>query len=311
MRTIGTQDEAASPLQFAPPTAAELPLLRQLIAESCRGSDCAAANIYLLRRRYHTTIAIRGSCLFRHFEQNDRLEGYAFPCGQGDPAEMLELLQHDAEIRRRRLQFCLLTPEQCDIIRTHLPGRFSFSSDRGDADYLYTRNQLAELPGPRFHAKRNHIAQFESMFPTWRFLPLSPETAADALCVAEGWLKEAEHQLQSLHQEIVAIREALDNAEGLGLFGGVIYVQGKPVGMSIGSFITPGVADIHFEKCLSEYRRAYPLLNRETARLLPESCRFINREEDLNFPGLRQAKLSYHPECILEKYSATPLPCPV
>lgn len=311
MSDNGPQNEESSLLRFAPPTPADLPLLRRIIPESCRGSDCAAANIFLLRQKYHTTIAIHGPWLFRHFAQNERLHGYAFPCGQGDPTEALELLRRDAAQRERPLRFCLLTDEQCDILRRHMPGQFSFANDRGNADYLYDRSKLAELPGPRFHAKRNHIAQFESMFPEWRFSPLSPATAPDALAVAEGWLEKADNQSQTLNRELDAIREALDHAEDLELFGGVIYVQDQPIGMSVGSFITPSVADIHFEKCLPEYRRAYSLLNRETARLLPESCRFINREEDLNQSGLRQAKLSYHPECILEKCDATPLPCPV
>ena len=310
MSTIGTQNEVSSPLHFAPPTAADLPFLRQLIPGSCRGSDCAPANIFLLHRKYHTTVAVHGSWLFRHFEQNERLQGYAFPCGRGIVEEALELLQSDAISRKRPLCFCLLTSEQCEILRRYMPERFSFASDRGNSDYLYTRVQLAELPGSRFHTKRNHIAQFESMFPTHRFLPLSPATTADAVAVAEAWLNKADNQSSILRQEIAAIYEALDNADSLNLFGGVVYVQEEPVGMSIGSFINPTVADIHFEKCLPEYRRAYPFVNRETARLLPESCLFINREEDLNHPGLRQAKLSYHPELILEKYSAIPCPAP-
>ena len=73
--------------------------------------------------------------------------------------------------------------------------------------------------------------------------------------------------------------------------------------MSLASYISPIVADIHYEKCTPEYRDAYPVINQEMAKMLP--CTLINREEDLNIPGLRQAKLSYKPDHILQKLKAT------
>lgn len=295
------------PLPFAPPGPADVPWLLECTQRSL-GSDCAAANIILLQEKYHTTVAACDGFLFRHYDQNSRLHGYAFPTGEGDVEQAIHRIRKDAIARDRELRFCLLTAQQCDLLQQVCPGEFRFTSDRGDADYLYRRDLLAELPGTPYHAKRNHISRFTRDVPEWSVRPLGSDTTADALHIAEAWLAAEDGNSPALRHELRAITRALELIGPLQLFGLILFAGSKPAGMAIGSLISPQVADVHYEKCTPEFRGAYPLLNREFARALsPDHCTLINREEDLNSPGLRKAKLSYHPELILEKHSALPV----
>ncbi len=290
-------------LPFAAPVLADAPPVR-LLTRGAQQSDLAFANIYLLRRKYHTELALEGGFLFRHFSANSRLCGYAFPCGEGDPFPALCRMEEDATLRARPFRFCLLTESQKDFLALHYPGRFVFSSDPGDADYLYEREALATLPGARLHRKRNHVARFERSYPTTRVEALTDANASDALAVASAWLAAQEDPTPALLHEHEAITQALIHREALELVGALLYVGDSPVGMSLASMISPTVADIHYEKCLPDFRSAYPVINQAMASLLPAT--FINREEDLNQPGLRQAKLSYFPFLILTKFNATP-----
>ncbi len=296
-----------SPLPFAPPTLHDAAAVRRAAA-GAQQSDLAFANIYLLHQKYGTETAFEGGCLFRHFSGNGRLQGYAFPCGAGDPHAALQRLEEDATLRRRPLRFCLLTEQQTQELEKLYPKRFHFHADRGDADYLYERSALVELPGARFHRKRNHIARFEREFSTWNIEALTSAHGADALAVASAWLegqRAAGDNSPALLHEYEAITHALEAMEALKLLGALLYVDGRPVAMSIASMISPQVADVHYEKCHPAFRSAYPMINRGLASLL--RCTFINREEDLNYENLRQAKLSYFPSHILFKYTA--LPC--
>lgn len=265
-------------------------------------SDLAFPNIYLLRHKYNTRIAFKDGALYRHFSGKGRLNGYAFPVGKiTDPEQALFHVEQHAKATDTPLLFTLLTEENAKVLQSIYGDRIRFSDDPGDADYLYRRSDLIELPGTAFHKKRNQISRFEREFPNWHFEEITDENAQDAVLIAEQWAAAQEPSANHEH-ELRAIKNALECRRELGIRGGLLYVEKVPAALSLASYITPQVMDVHYEKCSPVYRDAYPIINREMAKLLP--CELINREEDLNIPGLRQAKLSWKPCRILHKLTA-------
>ena len=292
-----------TPLDFATPTLADAARICPIVATAqAMANDLSFANIYLLRHKYQTTTAVEHGVLYRYYGGNSRLQGYAFPCGAEDVETALQRIETDATLRRRPLRFCLLTPQEAALLQALRPGRFTYTCDAGDSDYIYRQSDLSSLPGTAYLRKRNHIARFEKLFPDWKFEILTPAHAEDALNIAREWLAACPGT--ALEHELHAIEHALQHTAELGICGGLIYTGGRAVAMALASFVSPRVADVHYEKCLPGYREAYPVINRELARTL--DCDWINREEDLNQPGLRLAKESYHPALLLTKQSATP-----
>ena len=61
---------------------------------------------------------------------------------------------------------------------------------------------------------------------------------------------------------------------------------------------------VHYEKASLEYGAAYQVINKEflshIVELHPE-LEIVNREEDMNDPGLRAAKMSYLPVGFLKE----------
>lgn len=67
-------------------------------------------------------------------------------------------------------------------------------------------------------------------------------------------------------------------------------------------FGQPRVAHIFFEKANPNIRGLYQAINRDFLMHEFAETEFVNREEDMGLPGLRQAKMEYNPDHFAEKY---------
>jgi hypothetical protein len=171
------------------------------------------------------------------------------------------------------------------------------SEDRDNFDYLYLRSDLADLPGKKYHKKRNLVAQFLKSY-THEEKPLTPELINDAVKILEVWREKKGNQ-----SDYIASMEALEHFRELNMMGLLFYIDGKPAGWCLGEPVARGsIFTVHFEKGIDDYKGIYQHINQAFAASLPESFTHINREQDLGDEGLRQAKMSYRPCGFVRKY---------
>ena len=104
-----------------------------------------------------------------------------------------------------------------------------------------------------------------------------------------------------------ALTSAFSNIDKLKLFGGAILIEKTLRGFTLGSFLNPETACIHF-------MFGDPDLPGISQALLFEACnktfskfKYLNLEQDLGIPGLRTSKLSYHPLRLEKKFNLRPL----
>lgn len=180
------------------------------------------------------------------------------------------------------------------------PRDCTVEEDRDNSDYLYLAEELATLPGKKFHKKRNHVNGFESTY-QHRVVPIDRETIAGAYAVLEAWQEERNEPA-----DYRASREALDLHRKLELSGIVVMVEDTPVAYALGEPLPRGDSFVvHSEKALTSYRGAYQFVNAAFARVLAQRYRYINREQDLGDEGLRQAKMTYRPTGFVRKFRVT------
>ena len=165
------------------------------------GSDAGFANIYLLRKKYGTLIALQDGFLFRYYNGQGSRRGYAFPLGADDPFKALELIAEDARESGRPLEFCLVDEPRAEILRDYFTSTLDvarigqtlhFEHNRGDSDYIYSAESLANLPGNTYRKKRNHISKFSRTYARYELREITRENIAEVLEIEKNWLGNGE-----------------------------------------------------------------------------------------------------------------------
>lgn len=294
-------------LVFSEPQLKDCAWISKCVKESgYMGSDASFANIYLLKSKYNTKVSFYKDFLIRYYEGYGSRHGYTFPLGHGKADKALEAIRQDALENNRKLEFCFVTEEQKEVLDAVYGNILEYKKDDGDSDYIYGQQELATLSGRAYHKKKNHLSKFKRTYNNIRYSEIGAGNIEDAVIIEDNWYKEhIKDGDASINMEYSAIKEALLLFDDLALTGGILYVNDVPAAMTIASYINDDTVDIHFEKCIGEYAAAggYAAINQMHAEAL-KNVMYINREEDINIPGLRKAKESYHPKIMLKKYSA-------
>ncbi|MBE5759019.1 MAG: DUF2156 domain-containing protein [Clostridiales bacterium] len=232
-------------------------------------------------------------------------ETYTY-AGDGDISVLLPKLLQDAEERGNRFRLFSMTEKKKQEIEAAFPGKFIFTQDRDNADYIYEAEKLQTLAGKKLHGKRNHINRFLTKYENWRYEEITKENIADCLQINRLWYEGKDRSDNETAQgEILALKRLFDSFEELQMKGAIIYVDEKPAAYAVGDALNDEIFMVHFEKALTQYDGIYALINREFAKNAAAGFRYINRQEDIGEEGLRKAKLSYYPERLGLKITVT------
>ena len=253
-------------------------------------SEFAFANLYLFRDVHKYRISKLGETNFVISGNDDHSPFFMLPFGLPENP-LLKTLFDDHDLLKAA------TESQADEL---MKLGYKVEEDRNNFDYLYSREELTKLAGRKYHKKKNLVNAFINNY-NYEGKPLLEEFIPDTLQVLELWRDNRDNP-----GDYKANREALERSEELQLCGGIYYVEDEPAAFTLGEELAQGESFvIHFEKALGKYKGIYQFINKCFASILPEKYKYINREQDLGNPGLRQAKMSYRPVGFVKKYRVT------
>ncbi len=299
---VTTVDRA---LRFKPVTLQDIPLISRLLAQGdSRTCDYTIGGIYMWIDYFRYSFAVEGDTLFiKGVTENHRQDvAFSLPIGPMPLHEAVGLIHQWCVDNGQRMRFSAIPEDKIQLIASCGRGTMEVLDDW--ADYLYNINDLAKLTGKRYNKKRNHVNRFAAENPQ---ATLTPLTAADVPALLDFVNRLHSHEGSTADNEMAQVRAVLENWQEYPFVGGVLSLTpgGEIAAFTVGEIIGDTLY-LHIEKMHHDIAGAGETINQRFAAHIaathPEVA-YINREEDCGDPGLRQAKLSYHPAMLLSKYN--------
>jgi hypothetical protein len=186
--------------------------------------------------------------------------------------------------------------------------KFITKEDYNNFDYILSVDRLENYRGTKLASKRNYARRFFKKYGSQAEIKrLNLHDLGIQRCVIDlfhAWVLMKGYSWGEAQNEISALSRFFDISDFSTIIPIGIFVSGNLVAFWFHEVLKNEFVMSHFEKAsYALYDGIYPYLVQETAHFLSsEGIKFINFEQDLGIPGLREGKSDYFPLGYLKKY---------
>lgn len=188
---------------------------------------------------------------------------------------------------------------------------FTIKEQNEYEDYIYLTRELSELSGNRYSKKRNLIHQFQKKYcetDRAHLESISSENIADCLDFLDEWCRirrceQADNN--GLACEKQAAANMLQNIDKFDSEGLLLRIDGTVNAFGVSSFLTQEMGVLQFEKAFEKIKGLYQYFDNECIKRLFGKFKYVNKESDMNIPGLAHSKKSYYPIRKVKAYKLT------
>lgn len=178
-------------------------------------------------------------------------------------------------------------------------GFVNFNSIKRFPDYIYLREDLAELKGNKYKHKRASCNHFAKNY-KFQYLPYKKSMKNECLELFSKWASARKkksfdlyyHKL--LEDSLPAHKLAIENFESLGLTGRVIKIKNKIRAYTFGFELREDMFCVLLEVCDLKFKGISEFIFREFCGEMAQ-YKYINTMDDSGLENLTVTKLSYHP----------------
>ena len=261
-------------------------------------SEYSFANIYLFRRIHEYEIVSLDQHIFLKGITRDRMQFIMLMEAPSGPyLRTLQTVISECKIN-------LLFPLSEEWTRTFEKKLIQASFKSDESDYLYSRQKLMAYTDKDLGYKRKLVERFLDAHQV-KTIDLSKENLEYARIVLNEWqksFKRRDEEHQQTETDYDSCLESLELFSSLNLSGRLLFADNQPIGFAIGESLTTDSFVIHFIKSFGDISGGYQYLLQDLVNRMDEKIKWVNLEQDLGVPSLRQSKWSYSPDRLLYKW---------
>lgn len=204
-----------------------------------------------------------------------------------------------------------LIPEE--VVEKMAPGMFTtyeITEDRDGFDYILSTQAVSELSGSLYKKRRYLFTKFTTAYPhiTVRISKLADSGMKDEIVkLFTLWSKNKNVDASEHGHELVAVERILKSAKQLSVDSLFLFDGDKMIAFILFEKISEEYGICHFTKADISYKGVFEFLYQQTNEYLwKQGVPFLNREQDLGIPQLREAKSGWRPVKFLKKFIIKP-----
>lgn len=295
-------------LDFKPLRSTDMAELTPLLHRSgSRSCDFTAGGIFMWVDYFGYEGAVYGNTLFISglSEDSSRRLSFSLPVGEMPLVQSIDVLRNYCSQSGRPLLLSAVPEDRLADLLCCGPAKVEELPNW--ADYIYSIENLANLPGKAYNKKRNHVHRFMADNPGYRFEELNSDNIGKVIDFYRSMeLDGSKADPVMAEYEREQCLDVLSHFSTYPFEGAYLTDGNDNMAAFTAAEIVGDTLVIHIEKMNHEISGAGETINQlfaaHMAQKFPE-LKFINREDDSGEPGLRHAKESYHPTARLRKFN--------
>lgn len=266
-------------------------------------------NQFLWENYYQTKYAMDEKALYLSIEVHGHHGFFAPLCREEDLPAVFHRLEDQFHTGwNEPARFYNIDTRMVEILQdSNCLTDYDITTDRDSFDYIYDAEKLRTLSGKAMHKKKNllngFVRDYEGHF---QYETLGIKNIEEIEAFHQKWLDERRinDRYHCIDDEEDGIYRLFGNCHSIECKMGGVRIDGELKAYTIGSYVPDlKLAIVHIEKADVSYHGLYNYINQQfILNEFPEAV-LVNREDDLGQENLRQAKLSYRPIRLEEKFT--------